>query len=181
MLALAEDLPLDIKTLINSAGKGGAQLPNDELDLLETAPLISQTGGRYGKGEMITQMNITPDMWFFKCHFPGDPVMPGCLGIECLWQSLGLYLSLLGFKGKGRALGVGELKFNGEVLKTSKSVEFHLHIEKIVSNRKFSVALADGEVRVDGKVIYQAKQVKVGIFPRTEEEIKQLNEAGIEA
>lgn len=164
MHAMAQVIDQDVASLLSQIGKDTAQLPIGELRLLNHVPLISETGGRYGKGEVITEMVIDPESWFFKCHFPDDPIMPGCLGIEGLWQSLGLFLAVKGVKGKGRALGVGKLKFSGEVLPSAKHLQFHFHIKKVVS-RDWVLAFADGEVSVDGKLIYEAVDVKVGIFP----------------
>lgn len=147
---------------------GQAGLPIDQLKLMDRVVTLEHEGGSHGKGKIITEMDIHPDLWFFKCHFPGDPVMPGCLGIECLWQALGLFLALKQVPGKGRALGVGNLKFFGEVLPHAKKVQFHLDVNRVI-NRKWAVAVADGFVSVDGKTIYEAEQVKVGIFPETEE------------
>ena len=156
-----------VESLVEKAGTRQAQLPVDELRIINTVPLVDMEGGRYGKGEIITEMPIDPDSWFFKCHFPGDPIMPGCLGLEGLWQSLGVFLFFHGIDGKVRALGVGELKLSGEVLPSAKTLQFHLHVRKVMK-RNCSIALADGEVRVDGKLIYEAKDIKVGIFPDAE-------------
>ncbi len=164
MSALAEIIDQDVQSLMETVGGDSAQLPVGELRLLNHVPLISEQGGRYGKGQVVTEMIIDPESWFFKCHFPNDPIMPGCLGIEGLWQSLGLFLALKGFKGKGRALGVSSLKFSGEVLPTAKRLQFHLHIRRVVE-RDWVIALADGDVLVDGKLIYEARDLKVGIFP----------------
>lgn len=161
-----------VESLIKQAGTRQAQLPIDELRIINTVPLVDMEGGRYGKGEIITEMPIDPDLWFFKCHFPGDPIMPGCLGLEGLWQSLGVFLFFHGIDGKVRALGVGELKLSGEVLPTAKTLQFHLHVRKVMK-RNCSIALADGEVRVDGKLIYEAKDVKVGIFPETDSDCSE--------
>jgi 3-hydroxyacyl-[acyl-carrier protein] dehydratase/trans-2-decenoyl-[acyl-carrier protein] isomerase len=164
MSAVKKMIDLSVESLIAQAGSKQAQLPVDQLRLLKDVPLIDMEGGKYGKGEVIAEMEINPDLWFFKCHFPGDPIMPGCLGLEGLWQTLGLFLFFQGIDGKVRALGVGELKLTGEVLPTVKKLQFHVHIRKLMK-RNFSVALADGEVRADGEVIYTAKDIKVGIFP----------------
>ena len=112
MHAMTQVVDQDVAWVLSQIGKDTAQLPVGELRLLSHVALMTETGGRYGKGEVITQMVIDPESWFFKCHFPDDPIMPGCLGIEGLWQSLGLFLALKGVKGKGRALGVGRLKFS---------------------------------------------------------------------
>lgn len=147
---------------------GKTSLPVDELRLLNRVIHLDHAGGKYGKGTITTEMDIHPDLWFFKCHFPGDPVMPGCLGIECLWQSLGLLLALKDIPGKGRALGVDHLKFFGEVLPHMKKLQFRLDVNRLI-HRNWAVAVADGFVSVDGKIIYEAKQIKVGIFPETEQ------------
>jgi 3-hydroxyacyl-[acyl-carrier protein] dehydratase/trans-2-decenoyl-[acyl-carrier protein] isomerase len=173
MSALEKMVDISVETLINSAGSKQAQLPIDQLRLLKDVPLIDMNGGKYGKGEVITEMEINPDLWFFKCHFPGDPIMPGCLGLEGLWQTVGLFLFFQGIDGKVRALGVGELKLTGEVLPTVKKLQFHVHIRKLMK-RGCSVALADGEVRADGELIYSAKNIKVGIFPDAESETTML-------
>ena len=157
----------DVDTLIQMAGTTQAQLPADELRLIQSVPHFSLDGGRYGKGEIVTEMPITPDLWFFQRHFPGDPIMPGCLGLEGLWQTLGLFLFFQGVDGKVRALGVQDLKLSGEVLPTAKALRFHIHVRKIMK-RNCSIALGDGEVTVDGQVIYTAKDIKVGIFPEQE-------------
>jgi 3-hydroxyacyl-[acyl-carrier protein] dehydratase/trans-2-decenoyl-[acyl-carrier protein] isomerase len=173
MSALEKMVDISVETLISSAGSKQAQLPIDQLRLLKDVPLIDMNGGKYGKGEVITEMEINPDLWFFKCHFPGDPIMPGCLGLEGLWQTVGLFLFFQGIDGKVRALGVGELKLTGEVLPTVKKLQFHVHIRKLMK-RGCSVALADGEVRADGELIYTAKNIKVGIFPDAEDETPTL-------
>lgn len=168
MSAVEKMFDLSVEGLIEQAGNTEAQLPVDELRLLKDVPLIDLKGGKYGKGEVIAEMEINPDLWFFKCHFPGDPIMPGCLGLEGLWQTVGMFLFFQGIDGKVRALGVGELKLSGEVLPTVKKLQFHVHIKKLMK-RGCSVALADGEVRADGELIYSAKGIKVGIFPTIEE------------
>jgi 3-hydroxyacyl-[acyl-carrier protein] dehydratase/trans-2-decenoyl-[acyl-carrier protein] isomerase len=155
---------ISVESLLEQTGNRQAQLPIDELRIIDSVPLLNLDGGRYGKGEIVTEMPIDSEAWFFKCHFPGDPIMPGCFGLEGLWQSLGLLLFFHGVDGKVRALGVGELKLSGEVLPTANVLQFHLHVRKLMK-RNCSIALADGEVRVDGKLIYEAKDVKVGIFP----------------
>ena len=171
--AIAE---LDYEPVINNrelddvlkALTGRAGLPIDELRLIDRVIHLDHHGGTKGKGTIITEMDIHPDLWFFKCHFPGDPVMPGCLGIECLWQSLGLLLALKQIPGKGRALGVGNLKFFGEILPTANKLQFHLDVNRFI-HRNWAVAVADGFVTVDGKTIYEAEQIKIGIFPETAE------------
>ena len=115
------------------------------------------------KGEIIAELDIKPNLWFFDCHFKNDPVMPGCLGLDALWQLVGFFLGWLGAPGKGRALGVGEVKFSGEVLDFAKKVKYTLHIKKVIIKR-LALAVADGIMSVDGKNIYTAKDLKVGLF-----------------
>lgn len=144
--------------------RGQVDLPIDEMKMINRVIHLDHTGGDFGKGHIVTELDLHPDLWFFKCHFPGDPVMPGSLGIECLWQSLGLYLALKNIPGKGRALGVGNLKFMGEITPAAKKVQFELHVNRFV-HRNMAVALANGEVKVDGEILYTAEGVKAGIFP----------------
>ena len=120
----------------------------------------------FDKGLILAELDITPDLWFFDCHFPGDPVMPGCLGLDAMWQLVGFYLGWVGGKGKGRALGVGEVKFTGQILPTAKKVTYEIHMKRVV-NRRLVMGLADGRVLVDGKEIYVAKDLKVGLFQDT--------------
>ena len=117
----------------------------------------------FSKGEIIAELDIKPNLWFFDCHFKNDPVMPGCLGLDALWQLVGFFLGWLGAPGKGRALGVGEVKFSGEVLNFAKKVKYTLHIKKVIIKR-LALAVADGIMSVDGKNIYTAKDLKVGLF-----------------
>ena len=124
---------------------------------------MNDNGGQYNKGYIEAELDINPDLWFFKCHFKNDPVMPGCLGLDAMWQLVGFYLGWLGGKGKGRALGVGEVKFAGQILPTSKKVTYKIHFKRVI-NRKLVMGIADGEVSVDGKVIYNATDLKVGLF-----------------
>lgn len=123
-------------------------------------------GGNYDKGYVEAELDINPDLWFFGCHFIGDPVMPGCLGLDAMWQLVGFYLGWLGGEGKGRALGVGEVKFLGQVLPTAKKVTYRIHFKRIV-NRRLIMGLADGEVLVDDRLIYTANDLKVGLFQDT--------------
>jgi len=124
---------------------------------------ISTEGGAYGKGELVAEFEINPDLWFFKCHFEGDPVMPGCLGLDALWQLLGFYLGWTGAQGSGRALGLGELKFSGQVLPETKLVQYHLDIRRVM-NGKLVLGIADGQLIADGKTIYEGKDLRVGLF-----------------
>ena len=144
-------------------GEGNAQLPVDNMLMMDRITLISTEGGEFGKGEIIAELDINPDLWFFQCHFPGDPVMPGCLGLDAMWQLLGFFLGWKGNPGQGRALGSGELKFTGQVLPTAKKVTYNINIKRLIE-RKLVMGIADGTVSVDGEVIYQASDLKVGLF-----------------
>ncbi len=147
-------------------GKTNARLPTDNMRMIDRILKIVDTGGKYGKGEIIAALDINPKKWFFKCHFPGDPVMPGCLGLDALWQLLGFYLGWKGFEGKGRALGVGEVKFTGQILPTAREVLYKLDIRRVISS-KLKMVLGDGAVFVDGREIYRAMGLKVGLFAST--------------
>ena len=124
---------------------------------------INDNNGQYGKGELKAELDLSPDMWFFGCHFVNDPVMPGCLGLDALWQLVGFYLAWSGCNGKGRALGCGNIKFTGQVLPENKLVSYHIEIKRVIS-RKLVMASADGSVAVDGETIYTAKDLRVGLF-----------------
>ncbi|RDV25961.1 bifunctional 3-hydroxydecanoyl-ACP dehydratase/trans-2-decenoyl-ACP isomerase [Alteromonas aestuariivivens] len=147
-------------------GPGNSQLPAPNMLMMDRITSITEDGGEHGKGEIIAELDITPDLWFFDCHFPGDPVMPGCLGLDAMWQLVGFFLGWSGGPGKGRALGVGEVKFTGQILPTAKKVEYRITMKRVVK-RKLFMGLADGSVAVDGRVIYTAKDLKVGLFQDT--------------
>ncbi len=147
-------------------GPGNSQLPAPNMLMMDRISHISEEGGEYDKGEIIAELDITPDLWFFDCHFQGDPVMPGCLGLDAMWQLVGFFLGWSGGPGKGRALGVGEVKFTGQILPTAKKVTYRINMKRVVK-RKLFMGLADGQVEVDGRVIYTAKDLKVGLFRDT--------------
>lgn len=148
-------------------GPGNAQLPLPNMLMLDRIAHISVSGGEYGKGEIIAELDINPDLWFFDCHFPGDPVMPGCLGLDAMWQLVGFFLGWKGNPGRGRALGSGEVKFTGQILPTAKKVTYHINLKRVIE-RKLIMGIADGRVSVDGKDIYFAKDLRVGLFSNTD-------------
>ena len=148
-------------------GMDTARLPTPNMLMLDRISSITATGGAYDKGEIFAELDIRPDLWFFDCHFPGDPVMPGCLGLDALWQLTGFYLAWSGYEGKGRALGVNEVKFTGQILPTSKKVSYHLDIKRIMV-RKLILIVSDGTVSVDGRQVYTASSLKVGLFESTD-------------
>jgi 3-hydroxyacyl-[acyl-carrier protein] dehydratase/trans-2-decenoyl-[acyl-carrier protein] isomerase len=144
-------------------GPGNARLPVGNMLMVDRVVNIDGEGGSEGKGSILAELDIHPDLWFFGCHFEGDPVMPGCLGLDAMWQLVGFYLGWRGNPGKGRALGCGEVKFTGEILPTNKKVVYELDIKRLIE-RKLIMGIADGQVSVDGRVIYTAKGLKVGLF-----------------
>ena len=148
-------------------GPGNAQLPVPTMLMIDRITHISKTGGEYGKGEIIAELDINEDLWFFDCHFPGDPVMPGCLGLDAMWQLVGFFLAWKGNPGRGRALGSGEVKFAGQILPSAKKLTYHIHLKRVIE-RKLIMGIADGRVAVDDKEIYFAKDLRVGLFTNTE-------------
>ena len=148
-------------------GPDSGRLPNDPMLMFDRITEIRQDGGAHGKGMVRAELDIHPDLWFFKCHFIGDPVMPGCLGLDAMWQLTGFFLTWIGAPGRGRALGSGEVKFTGQVLPTAKRVSYEIDISRVV-NRKLVLAVADGRMLVDGREIYTARDLRVGLFTSTE-------------
>lgn len=144
-------------------GPGNARLPLPPMLMFDRITHISETGGANGKGEVDAEFDIKPDLWFFECHFEDDPVMPGCLGMDALWQLLGFTLGWLGGPGSGRALSVGEVKFSGQILPSAKNVRYHLDLKRIIS-RKLFLGIADGWVDCDGERVFEAKDIRVGLF-----------------
>ena len=145
-----------------------ARLPADPMLMFDRIVEINADGGAHGKGFIRAELDIHPDLWFFKCHFIGDPVMPGCLGLDAMWQLVGFFLTWLGAKGRGRALGCGEVKFTGQVLPTATKVTYEIDITRVI-NRKLVMAQGDARMLVDGREIYTAKDLRVGLFTSTED------------
>ena len=148
-------------------GDGNAQLPLPNMLMLDRISHISASGGDYNKGEIAAELDINPDLWFFSCHFPGDPVMPGCLGLDAMWQLVGFFLAWKGNPGRGRALGSGEIKFTGQVLPTADKITYNIHLKRVIE-RRLIMGIADGIVCVDGKDIFFAKDLRVGLFSNTD-------------
>ncbi len=149
-------------------GPTNGRLPLPNMLMTDRISLITEEGGKYGKGEIKAELDIRPDLWFFDCHFESDPVMPGCLGLDAMWQLVGFHLVWLGLQGRGRALGVGKVKFTGQVLPAAKLVEYQIDIKRVIS-RKLNMAIADGTMSVDGREIYTAEDLRVGLFTSTED------------
>jgi len=148
-------------------GPGNARLPVDNMLMVDRITHISSSGGTADKGELIAELDIHPDLWFFACHFPGDPVMPGCLGLDAMWQLVGFFLGWRGNPGRGRALGSGEVKFTGQILPSHSLVRYHIQMKRVIE-RKLVMGIADGSVSVDGETIYTATDLRVGLFQNTE-------------
>src|SRR5438105_5486994 len=149
-------------------GPGNAQLPLPPMLMFDRISEISETGGEYGKGLVRAELDVKTDLWFFGCHFKGDPVMPGCLGLDALWQMVGFYLGWTGGEGRGRALGLSELKFSGQVLPQARKVVYQVDIKRVMRG-KLVLGIADGWLSMDGETIYRAKDLKVGLFKQGSE------------
>ena len=148
-------------------GEGNAQLPLPPMLMFDRIVSITEDGGAYGNGQIVAELDIKPDLWFFGCHFQGDPVMPGCLGLDAMWQLVGFFLGWSGGPGHGRALGAGEVKFTGQVLPTGKLVTYRIDIKRLIM-RKLVMGIADARMEVDGREIYVAQDLKVGLFTTTD-------------
>lgn len=144
-------------------GPGNAQLPAPPMLMFDRITSIAADGGAEGKGQVVAELDVKPDLWFFECHFPGDPVMPGCLGLDALWQLTGFFLGWLGMPGRGRALGVGEVKFSGMVTPVNKLVRYTVDMKRVI-DRRLKLGMADGAMAADGEVIYTARDMRVGLF-----------------
>lgn len=144
-------------------GLGNAQLPAPPMLMMDRITAISHDGGAYGKGSVVTELDITPDLWFFACHFPADPVMPGCLGLDAMWQIIGFWLGWSGLPGKGRAVGVGEMKFRGQITPETRLVRYEVSLRQ-VRGGLLPLGIADGSVHADGAVVYVARDMRVTLI-----------------
>ena len=144
---------------------GGPPLPSPPMLMFDSITKISSESGDFNKGEVIAELNINKDLWFFNCHFKNDPVMPGCLGLDALWQLLGFHLGWLGGKGSGRALAVGSVKFTGQILPSNKKLIYKLDIKRIIM-RRLILGIANGKVICDDDLVYEADDIKVGLFKK---------------
>ena len=148
-------------------GSDRARLPLPPMLMLDRITSITADAGPYGLGQVVAELDVQPDLWFFKCHFESDPVMPGCLGLDAMWQLIGFYLCWRGGLGRGRALGVGEVKFTGQVLPTARLVTYTVDLKRVIL-RRLRMGLADATLSVDGRLIYTATDLKVGLFTSTD-------------
>ena len=144
-------------------GPGNPQLPLPPMLMFDRITRISDNSGEHGKGEVVAELDVKPSLWFFDCHFKGDPVMPGCLGLDAMWQLLGFFLGWVGGQGKGRALSVGEVKFSGMVVPSVSKVEYIVNLKRTMM-RKLTLGIADGVLKADGEPIYSAQDLRVGLF-----------------
>lgn len=148
-------------------GAGNAQLPLPPMLMFDRIVSITEGTGKYGHGQIVAELDISSDLWFFDCHFTGDPVMPGCLGLDAMWQLVGFYLGWMGGLGKGRALGAGEVKFTGQVLPSAKMATYTIDLKRVIL-RKLVMGIADATMSLDGREIYAANDLRVGLFTRTD-------------
>jgi 3-hydroxyacyl-[acyl-carrier protein] dehydratase/trans-2-decenoyl-[acyl-carrier protein] isomerase len=170
MMQPREKSSFDYEDLIHCAkgqmfGPGNPQLPMPPMLMCDRITHINSDGGEHGKGQIYAEMDIHPDLWFFPCHFEGDPVMPGCLGMDALWQLVGFFLGWAGGEGRGRALSVGGVKFSGQILPENKLVQFRLDMKRVIM-RRLVMGIANGKVLCDGEVVFEADDIRVGLFTR---------------
>ncbi len=144
-------------------GEGNAQLPLPPMLMFDRITRITRDGGDFNKGTLVAELDIRPDLWFFDCHFQGDPVMPGCLGLDACWQLVGFYLGWLGKPGRGRALGSGNVKFSGQVNQDHRILTYRIHVKRVISS-KLIMGVANGVVEADGQQIYTGADLRVGLF-----------------
>lgn len=144
-------------------GQGNAKLPLPPMLMLDRITHMDDDGGEHGKGQVIAELDVNPDLWFFECHFRNDPVMPGCLGLDAMWQLVGFWLGWSGSPGRGRALGVGEVKFTGQVTPDVKTVRYEIELKRVI-RRRLVLGIADGRMYADDELIYKASDLKVGLF-----------------
>src|SRR5216684_7219519 len=144
-------------------GPGNAQLPAPPMLMFDRITNVTAQGGAFGKGQITAELDVDPELWFFACHFLGDPVMPGCLGLDAMWQLVGFFLGWQDLPGRGRALGSGEVKFFGQVLPTAKKLTYYVELKRVIM-RKLVLGVADGIVKVDGNLAFEVKDLKVGLF-----------------
>jgi 3-hydroxyacyl-[acyl-carrier protein] dehydratase/trans-2-decenoyl-[acyl-carrier protein] isomerase len=149
-------------------GPGNARLPLPPMLMFDRITRITQDGGAHSKGEIVAELDIDPTLWFFDCHFETDPVMPGCLGLDAMWQLVGFFLGWMGGPGRGRALGAGEVKFSGQVTPKAKRVTYQIDLKRVIM-RKLVMGIADGQMSVDGRAIYTARDLRVGLFTSTDD------------
>ncbi|MHA1525190.1 MAG: 3-hydroxyacyl-[acyl-carrier-protein] dehydratase FabA [Alphaproteobacteria bacterium] len=144
-------------------GPGNAQLPLPPMLMFDRISHVCAKGGDHGKGHIVAELDVNPDLWFFPCHFKGDPVMPGCLGLDSMWQLLGFFLGWLGAPGRGRALSVGEVKLRGMVLPTVKKVVYEVHLKRVIQ-RQLTLGIGDGTLKADGETLFTVKDLRAGLF-----------------
>lgn len=150
-------------------GPGNAQLPLPNMLMFDRITHIADDSGEFGKGQVVAELDITPDLWFFDCHFKGDPVMPGCLGLDALWQLTGFWMGWTGAQGSGRAIGVGEIKLTEQILPTAKLVKYTVDVKRFI-NRRLVLGVADGRVEVDGQIACEVTDMKVGLFDNSKKD-----------